>query len=71
MAGGGQDRRFLFKYAELEACFHYRYLDVERSGTGAPLEAGDSGRLYQAGTHRAVDDIRESVAGWLTTASIC
>ncbi len=43
--------RFLFKYMR-----NWRptslslYLDVSAAqGTGAPLEAGDSGRLYQAG----------------------
>ncbi len=47
----GQDRRFLFKYMpetggllplSLSGCQYAQ-------GTGAPLEAGDSGRLYQAG----------------------
>ncbi|CAM3597976.1 oligoribonuclease [Rouxiella silvae] len=60
----GQDRRFLFKYmAELEAYFHYRYLDVstlkELARRWKP-EILDG--LTKQGTHQAMDDIRESVA---------
>lgn len=60
----GQDRRFLFKYMpELEAYFHYRYLDVStlkelaRRWKPAILPG-----FKKAGTHQALDDIRESVA---------
>ncbi|GLR08053.1 oligoribonuclease [Mixta theicola] len=60
----GQDRRFLFKYMpELEAYFHYRYLDVstlkELARRWKPeILAG----VKKAETHQALDDIRESVA---------
>ncbi|WP_313656334.1 oligoribonuclease [Pantoea sp.] len=60
----GQDRRFLFKYMpELEAYFHYRYLDVStlkelaRRWKPAILPGFKKGN-----THQALDDIRESVA---------
>lgn len=56
---------------ELEAYFHYRYLDVstlkELARRWKP-EILDG--FTKQGTHQAMDDIRESVAGWLTTASI-
>ncbi len=60
----GQDRRFLFKYMpELEAYFHYRYLDVstlkELARRWKP-EILDG--FKKQGTHQALDDIRESVA---------
>ncbi|MDY1037660.1 oligoribonuclease [Lelliottia sp. CFBP8978] len=60
----GQDRRFLFKYMpELEAYFHYRYLDVstlkELARRWKP-EILDG--FKKQGTHQAMDDIRESVA---------
>ena len=60
----GQDRRFLFKYMpELEAYFHYRYLDVSTlkilAGMWAP-QVKDS--FQKQGTHQALDDIRESIA---------
>jgi oligoribonuclease len=60
----GQDRRFLFKYMpELEAYFHYRYLDVstlkELARRWKPeILAG----FKKQNTHQALDDIRESVA---------
>jgi len=59
-----QDRRFLFKYMpELEAYFHYRYLDVstlkELARRWKP-EVLDG--FKKQGTHQALDDIRESVA---------
>ncbi|MCC8373866.1 MULTISPECIES: oligoribonuclease [Photorhabdus] len=59
-----QDRRFLFRYMpELEAYFHYRYLDVstlkELARRWKPeILAG----LKKQNTHQALDDIRESVA---------
>lgn len=68
----GQDRRFLFKYMpELEAYFHYRYLDVstlkELARRWKP-EILDG--FTKQGTHQAMDDIRESVAELASTASI-
>jgi oligoribonuclease len=59
-----QDRRFLFNYMpELEAYFHYRYLDVstlkELARRWKPeILAG----FQKKNTHQALDDIRESVA---------
>lgn len=60
----GQDRRFLFKYMpELEAYFHYRYLDVSTLKELARRWKPEilSGFKKQ-GAHQAMDDIRESVA---------
>lgn len=60
----GQDRRFLFRYMpELEAYFHYRYLDVstlkELARRWKPeILVG----LSKKNCHQALDDIRESVA---------
>ncbi|MBP2835525.1 MULTISPECIES: oligoribonuclease [Dickeya] len=60
----GQDRRFLFRYMpELEAYFHYRYLDVstlkELARRWKPeILTG----FKKRNTHQALDDIRESVA---------
>ncbi|NLS14028.1 oligoribonuclease [Vibrio sp. SM6] len=60
----GQDRRFLYRHMpELEAYFHYRYLDVstlkELTRRWQPeLLAG----FTKQGTHLALDDIRESIA---------
>lgn len=60
----GQDRRFLFRYMpELEAYFHYRYLDVstlkELARRWKPeILPG----FKKKGAHQALDDIRESVA---------
>lgn len=60
----GQDRRFLFRYMpDLEAYFHYRYLDVStlkelaRRWKPEILEG-----LTKKSSHQALDDIRESVA---------
>ncbi|WP_409160420.1 oligoribonuclease [Pectobacterium sp. B2J-2] len=60
----GQDRRFLFRYMpELEAYFHYRYLDVstlkELARRWKPEILAD---YKKQGTHQAMDDIRESLA---------
>ena len=60
----GQDRRFLYKHMpELEAYFHYRYLDVstlkELTRRWKP-EVLDG--FSKQGTHLALDDIRESIA---------
>ena len=60
----GQDRRFLFKYMpELEAYFHYRYLDVSTLKELARRWKPEvlTG-LKKQNTHQALDDIRESVA---------
>ncbi|QLC73566.1 oligoribonuclease [Pseudomonas sp. LPB0260] len=59
-----QDRRFLYRYMpELEAYFHYRYLDVTTlkilADRWAPqLKAG----FQKKASHQALDDIRESIA---------
>lgn len=60
----GQDRRFLFKYMpELEAYFHYRYLDVSTLKELARRWKPDVlNGLKKQNTHQALDDIRESVA---------
>ncbi|MGV3346830.1 oligoribonuclease [Enterobacteriaceae bacterium LUAb1] len=60
----GQDRRFLFKYMpELEAYFHYRYLDVstlkELARRWKPEILAD---FKKQNSHQALNDIRESVA---------
>ncbi len=60
----GQDRRFLFRYMpELEAYFHYRYVDVSTLKELARRWKPDilSG-VKKQNTHQALDDIRESVA---------
>lgn len=60
----GQDRRFLFKYMpELEAYFHYRYLDVSTlKELARRWKPGILPGFKKQGTHQAMDDIRESVA---------
>ncbi len=60
----GQDRRFMVKYMpELERYFHYRNIDVstvkELVRRWKP-EVMDE--FTKAGTHQALDDIRESIA---------
>ncbi len=60
----GQDRRFMVKYMpELERYFHYRNIDVstvkELVRRWKP-EVMDE--FKKAGTHQALDDIRESIA---------
>lgn len=60
----GQDRRFLFKYMpELEAYFHYRYLDVS---TLKELVLRWKPHILlgfkKTNSHQALNDIRESVA---------
>lgn len=59
-----QDRRFLYRWMpELEAFFHYRNLDVStvkelaRYWRPAVLDG-----FKKAGSHQALDDIRESIA---------
>jgi len=61
----GTDRRFLQQYMpELERFFHYRNVDVstikELGGRWFPVAM--SRRPDKATTHRALDDIRESIA---------
>lgn len=60
----GQDRRFLFKYMpELEAYFHYRYLDVSTlKELARRWKPGILPGFKKQGTHQAMGDIRESVA---------
>ncbi|OBU38769.1 oligoribonuclease [Photobacterium damselae] len=60
----GQDRRFLYKYMpELEAYFHYRYLDVstikELTRRWQPEVLNG---FSKKGSHLALDDIRDSIA---------
>lgn len=60
----GQDRRFLYRYMpDLEAYFHYRYLDVSTLKILAERWAPKlkEGFLKKA-SHQALDDIRESIA---------
>lgn len=60
----GQDRRFLFRYMpELEAYFHYRYLDVSTLKELARRWKPDIlAGFKKQNTHQALDDIRESLA---------
>ena len=58
-----QDRRFMNKYLpELEAFFHYRNLDVSTLKELARRWAPEKLKgLQKKGTHKALDDIRESI----------
>ena len=58
-----QDRRFLYRYmAELERYLHYRNLDVSTLKELAKRWAPDiAGGHSKRATHRALDDIRESI----------
>ena len=59
-----QDRRFLMKYMPtLEAYFHYRIIDVSSIKELARMWRPDvlSAAKEKAKTHRAMDDIRESI----------
>ena len=60
----GQDRRFLYQYMpELEAYFHYRYLDVSTIKELTRRWKPEALTGFQKqGTHLALDDIRESIA---------
>lgn len=60
----GQDRRFLYRYmSNLEAYFHYRYLDVSTLKILAERWAPQiKDGFVKAGSHQALDDIRESIA---------
>jgi oligoribonuclease len=59
-----QDRRFLYRYMpELEAYFHYRYLDVTTLKILADRWAPQLKEGFQKkASHQALDDIRESIA---------
>lgn len=59
-----QDRRFMYRLMpELEAYFHYRHIDVstlkELARRWAP---GVADGLAKSSSHRALDDIRDSIA---------
>lgn len=60
----GQDRRFLYHYMpRLEAYLHYRNLDVSTLKILAERWAPQiMGGFSKKETHRALDDIRESIA---------
>jgi oligoribonuclease len=61
----GMDRRFLDQYLpDIEHWLHYRSIDVSsvKELVRRWYPSLNSGRPYKAGTHRALDDIRESVA---------
>jgi len=59
-----QDRRFLVKYMpELEAYMHYRNIDVSTLKELAKRWKPEAVSSFQkAGSHQALDDIRESIA---------
>ena len=58
-----QDRRFLRRYMpELHAHFHYRSIDVSTVKELAKRWNPDIPPMAKIGGHRALDDIRESVA---------
>lgn len=61
----GMDRRFLDRYLpEIEHWLHYRSVDVSTIKELARrwYPASVTGRGFKAGSHRALDDIRESIA---------
>ena len=60
----GQDRRFMYRYMpELEAYLHYRIIDVSTLKELAKRwNKGVLDGFTKAGTHQALDDIRESIA---------
>ena len=64
----GQDRRFMVKHmAELEAFFHYRNLDVSTVKELARRWHPEVlNKVQKAGSHLALDDIRESIAELVT-----
>jgi oligoribonuclease len=58
------DRRFLAAYLpEIENWLHYRSIDVSsvKELVKRWYPKVDNGRPYKQGTHRALDDIRESI----------
>lgn len=61
----GMDRRFLDAYLpDIENWLHYRSIDVSsvKELVRRWYPGLSNGRPYKVGTHRALDDIRESVA---------
>ena len=61
----GTDRRFLAAYLpEIEEYLHYRSIDVSsvKELVKRWYPTIDGGRPHKPGTHRALDDIRQSVA---------
>lgn len=60
----GQDRRFMYRYMPtLEAYLHYRIVDVSTLKELAKRWNPESlNGFNKAGTHKALDDIRESIA---------
>ncbi|UKA06092.1 oligoribonuclease [Photobacterium damselae subsp. damselae] len=60
----GQDRRFLYKHMpELEAYFHYRYLDVSTiKELARRWQPEVLNGFSKKGSHLALDDIRDSIA---------
>jgi oligoribonuclease len=61
----GMDRRFLDQHLpEIEHWLHYRSIDVSsvKELVRRWYPSLNNGRPYKAGTHRALDDIRESVS---------
>ena len=61
----GMDRRFLDQYLpEIEHWLHYRSIDVSsvKELVRRWYPGLKDGRPYKVGTHRALDDIRESIA---------
>jgi oligoribonuclease len=61
----GMDRRFLDQYLpDIENWLHYRSIDVSsvKELVRRWYPNLNNGRPYKAGTHRALDDIRESVS---------
>lgn len=60
----GQDRRFMYRYMpKLESYLHYRIVDVSTLKELAKRWNPESlDGFNKAGTHKALDDIRESIA---------
>nr|WP_284379828.1 oligoribonuclease [Litoribrevibacter albus] len=60
----GQDRRFMYRYMpKLESYLHYRIIDVSTLKELAKRWNPDAlNGFNKAGTHKALDDIRESIA---------
>ncbi|MFM7786464.1 MAG: oligoribonuclease, partial [Gammaproteobacteria bacterium] len=60
----GQDRRFLARHMRgLEAFFHYRNIDVSTvKELARRWRPGVLAGVRKAGTHMALEDIRESIA---------
>ena len=58
-----QDRRFLARLMpELEAYFHYRNLDVSSMKILVNRWAPDKQQFTKESTHRAIDDVRDSIS---------